>query len=371
MISTDYRTQKGRQSNIELLRIVAMLMIVFHHFAIHGDFSFLSSEFSLPRLWYNFIIMFGKVGVNIFVLISGYFLITNKSRTINTRKILKLWIQIYTYSIFFFLLYLIFGNRNFEIGTVVKVFFPIVGEEWWFASTYFVLFLLHPYINILLQNLDEKIYQKLLLLIFFLWSFLPTFTHFSMQSNALLWFVYLYSLGGYIRLYIDSIKRTKFYLFGSIVSIVITYSTSILLYLIGIKVKIFSKHILYFYSMQTIFILSISIFVFLLFLTMNIKQNLTINKIASATFGVYLIHDNGFVRSWLWLDIFRENHLQNSLLLIPYSIVVVFIVYIGCTLIELARIRWIEKISLNLLDIIVSRIIHVYNNFVDTFRRLI
>ena len=92
-----------RQSNFELLRIVAMVMIIFHHFAYHGGFVWDFSTITIEHLWYNLIIMGGKIGVNIFVLISGYFLILNKDKIVNLfRKMLKLWGQIFFYSLLFF-----------------------------------------------------------------------------------------------------------------------------------------------------------------------------------------------------------------------------------------------------------------------------
>lgn len=65
---------KIRNSSIELLRILAMIMIVSCHFATHGGFSFDVKIVSIPRLWWSFIEMGGNLGVDIFVLISGYML---------------------------------------------------------------------------------------------------------------------------------------------------------------------------------------------------------------------------------------------------------------------------------------------------------
>ena len=65
--------EKVRKSNFELLRIIAMIMIVFHHFAIFSESKFDINLITLNRLWNQFIRMGGKIGVNIFVLISGYF----------------------------------------------------------------------------------------------------------------------------------------------------------------------------------------------------------------------------------------------------------------------------------------------------------
>ena len=53
--------QADRQSNIEILRIISMIMIVFQHFAYHSNFDWQSTGVTLPRLWYNFIAMGGRL----------------------------------------------------------------------------------------------------------------------------------------------------------------------------------------------------------------------------------------------------------------------------------------------------------------------
>ena len=80
-----------RQSNIELLRIITMIMIVAHHFSVHGNFDFPINTVTINRLWIQFIQIGGKIGVDVFVLISGYFLITADSLKIN--KAIKMWIR--------------------------------------------------------------------------------------------------------------------------------------------------------------------------------------------------------------------------------------------------------------------------------------
>ena len=60
-----------RQSNIELLRILAMILIIAHHFALFGAFGFSETAVSINKLWIQFIQIGGKIGVNIFILISG------------------------------------------------------------------------------------------------------------------------------------------------------------------------------------------------------------------------------------------------------------------------------------------------------------
>lgn len=72
MQKTGEITQSERNSSIELLRIIVMLMIVGCHFATHGGFSFDKQAITIPRLWWNVIEMGGNFGADVFVLISGY-----------------------------------------------------------------------------------------------------------------------------------------------------------------------------------------------------------------------------------------------------------------------------------------------------------
>lgn len=109
-----------------------MLFIIAHHFSVHGEF-FFSSGFNINYLWIDFIQIGGKIGVNIFVLISGYFLINSQKVQLN--KVLKLWIQIFTYSIIFFIIFSLTNKINFSLGNIIEYIFPITFSQWWFAST--------------------------------------------------------------------------------------------------------------------------------------------------------------------------------------------------------------------------------------------
>ena len=148
-----------RNSAIELLRIIAMILIVAHHFSLHGDFGFSAETVSFNRVWIQFMQFGGKIGVNIFVLISGYFLIT--AEKLKTQKVLKFILQVLTYSVLIFGCFAIFGSESLGIKSVIKSLFPLVHSIWWFASAYFVLYLLSPYLNRLLNSLDKKTYLRL------------------------------------------------------------------------------------------------------------------------------------------------------------------------------------------------------------------
>lgn len=335
---------KVRNSSIELLRIIAMIMIVFHHFVYHGEFEWESSSIPITRLWNNFIFMGGKIGVNVFVIISGYYLINNDGKIFDIGRIAKFVGQVFFYSIAIYVIFGMIGISDIGVLSFIKSCFPITFSQWWFASTYFVLYLLHPFLNKLLCSLDKSLYQRLLVVLVVCWSIIPTFTTSLYQSNSLLWFVTLYSISGYIRLYGLNHKFTgKHYFVFFLICSFLTYASSVVFTTLGNKWKFFESNSTYLYGQEKITTLLISLCLFMMFVNLKLNYHRWINKVASATFGVYLIHDNKIIRQCLWVDLFKNAQYQDSLFLIPYSIIVVIAVYIACSAIDLLRQYIIEK----------------------------
>lgn len=91
-----------RNSNFELLRILAMIMIVAHHFAVHSALDVSTMSYA-NNLWISFLRNGGKLGVNIFIMISGYFLISSKKY--KSSNILKLYLKMLIYGLILFLVY--------------------------------------------------------------------------------------------------------------------------------------------------------------------------------------------------------------------------------------------------------------------------
>lgn len=334
----------NRNTSIELLRIISMIMIMFHHFAYHGNFEWNFNEVTLPHLWYDFILMGGKVGVDIFVLISGYFLIENTEKLFQPKKLLKFWGQVVFYSIMTYLLSVMLRLNAFEIKQLIKVCLPITYPGWWFASTYFMLYLIHPFLNKLLHGLSKTEYQYLILMIVLCWSIIPTATTQLFESNSLLWFVTLYGIAGYVNLYGGNQKlQSKHYFSLYFMVLIITYTVSTTFLFLGTKKEEWSTHAIDFFEIERLPILLMAITLFMGFVTLKMNYHKWINMIASATFGVYLIHDSSYIRYYLWTNIFKINQYQDSTFLILYSILVVFILYVSCTMIDLIRKKLVEK----------------------------
>lgn len=146
----------------------------------------------------------------------------------------------------------------------------------------------------------------------------------------------------------------------------LNYMVVILFDLLGEKIPIFGVGATFFYDMQRLPVFLISVTLFIGFLGLPIKYNRLINAIASATFGVYLIHDDNLVRPFLWETLFKDVSYADSNLLIPYSIAVIVLVFVVCTLIELFRIYVIEKHYMKSVDDLADKIENRINKFFET-----
>ncbi len=321
-----------------------MAMIVFHHLAYHGDFDWQSSGITFPHLWYNLILMGGKVGVYVYVLISGYFLIDSDHSMISFKKVLKFWGQVFFYSIGLYLVLGACGISDFGMKSLIKALFPIIFSQWWFASAYFVLYIIHPFLNMALKNLDKRAYQLLVLTLIILWFVIPTFTTSYFESNRFIYFIVMYVIAGYARIHgFNSRFTSKHYIVFAMIVSLLTYASSIVFTLLGRRWAFFSAHSTYFYWEGKITVLLIAVSIFMAFAGLKLEYHKWINTIASATFGVYLIHENNIIRPLLWRGLFKNVWHQDGVDLILYSVLAVAAVYVVCTAIDLIRKYFIEK----------------------------
>ena len=330
-----------RQSNFELLRIVLMLLITANHFAGHTSFSF-EDHASLNYLFDLYMRFWGKGCVNAFVLISGYFLCNVKS--IKCSKVLKLWAQMLFYSVLLNIFSIIIGKNDFSITTTIFSLFPVVNQAWWFASNYFLLYLLCPFINLIIFNVSKRQFSSLIIILSFFFSLVPTILNIDHLSSNLLWFIYLYFIAAYIKKY-DLLRNVKTSLM-LFVSIVISLVSFFLEFILNnyITNGLIIDRLRDFYDMQHVLVLLFGITMFVAFKNLEIKHNKIINLISSATFGVYLIHENHSIRDWLWNDLIKGYQYQESKLFIMYSIIIIFLVFLICALIDLVRQNTVERL---------------------------
>lgn len=352
--------EKSRKSNIELLRIISMFLIVMHHFALHSKLYFSAEIITINQLWCEFIEMGGKIGVVIFVLISGYFLITSTS--VDILKTVKMILQVTFYSLGIYCIMCATSIEKWNYRDFVESLFPIIFEKYWFFSAYFVLYLLHPFINKALTNLDKEEYKKMLLLMFVMWSVIPSFFNNSFQANSLVLFCFIYAVGGYIKLYncLENIDNKKIFVGFSII-ILIKFLVVIAWDAFSLKyVNNWSRFA--FYDINNFMTLIISVLIFLYFRNIKLENSNFINMISATTFGIYLIHDNTILRNFIWVNIFKSYLYVKSDIFIIYSLLACIIVFLASLLVELLRINLLEKNYMKLIKKITKFFMKNINN---------
>jgi surface polysaccharide O-acyltransferase-like enzyme len=187
-----------------------------------------------------------------------------------------------------------------------------------------------------------------------------------------LWFITLYAIAGYIKLYgLNEKLTTKHYFVFWLICSVITYSSSVVIMLLAGKSESFPLYVTYFFEQEKITTLLTAVSLFMIFATLKLNYRKWINVIASATFGVYLIHDSNLLRPLIWLKLFKNAQYQDSALLIPYSIGAVIAVYVTCSLIDLLRLYIIEKPFMMLLKRCSQKKIKPFEKFIRMLKNFI
>ena len=340
-----------RQSNYELLRIISMVMIIAFHVSCHGKWDgggvFYPIDLTANTFFLQCFVPFGKIGVNLYVLISGYFLILSSKST--WPKLVKLWIQMLFYSITICVFFYFINGDAYSLETIVWALTPTVSLVWWFASTYLIMLALSPFINKALLSCEEKNHIALIIGLIILWSVIPTFTNKIALLNDLGWFITLYIIAAYFRLYPRHFQRSASHylviaLAAYIAIMAVTYYVDSTHYSSSFWTN---SSLLYHNHLQNnIMILIVSLSVFLAFSKINIGQNKTINAVASTTFGIYLVHDHDFVRWKIYSDVFDCFGHTYSELLIPYVLFIIATIFAVCMVIDFARQLLFDKFLL-------------------------
>jgi surface polysaccharide O-acyltransferase-like enzyme len=293
--------KKQRESNIELLRILSMLIIVIYHFLIHSIIP------NSPELNYitKPLITVLHIGVICFVLISGYW---------GIKFSLKSFTKIFFYCSFYSILIYIFGvllnPELFSIKNSIKSLIPI---QWWFIPVYLCLFLLTPIINTQLKtaNKSTKIFTIILLIIisFGFGQFVPSLSGGKNPIN----FILIYYLGNYLRTELNTdklnIKKIIFlYLGCNIILFSIIFLAEILFPAAN---KIINP---LFFPYNSIGLIINSILFFLIFTKLTFSSKL-VNWLASSSLAVYLIHENKYIGHYLHNYVnYLQNHIDNGIL---------------------------------------------------------
>ena len=329
---------KQRNSNIEILRIVAMIMIVAHHCSIHGigrsEILSLKNQIALDLLggW-------GKLGVVLFVLISGYYLC---EQIVNKDKIISICEQVWVYSFLLTAVSKIKLGGDISFSNILMSIFPVNYGMYWFATAYVVLLVLSPYVNKFFELLSKDDIKKLLSTLLIIWFVLPTIltgttlgvTTNSFAVNDVGLFITIYLIGALIRKGKVNILLSKGWVTAALftVACLSIVSMDCLGYYYNINILINRSS--YFTQINSLLTILIAVAFFSFCISRKSFNNQFVNRIASLMFGVYLFHDHPIFSSIWWHDILKLD--VNSISWIRITIALFVTIIIGA-LIESLR----------------------------------
>ncbi len=345
-VSPKQELGKVRESNLELYRIIVMLLIVAHHYVVNSGLTSASGPvYADPLSWRSVFLLelgaWGKTGINCFVLITGYFMCKSQ---ITAKKFAKLLFEVMFYRLVINGIFWITGYAQFSVTTLVKSLIPVRSVNTGFSSAYLVFFLFIPFLNILVQNMTRKQHALLLVLCAFLYIFLGTVPGFSVTMNYVSWFMVLYLIASFIRLYpCELFVNNKIWGWMTLASVAVSAISVIACLWLGTKLD---RQMAYKFvtDSNTFLAVCTGVCSFLYFKNLKLKYSRFINTVAASTFGVLLIHANGdAMLQWLWKDTLNNVGAYGKPWMPLHAIGSVLVIFAVCTAIDCLRIRFVEK----------------------------
>lgn len=286
-----------RSSNIELLRIVAMYMIIVHHGITHsgimGNCSVVNDQIA------GVLVIGGKLGVNVFVIISSYFLIDQKFRS---RGIFRIWSQSLLYGILIWTLCVIFKIGNTPITALFRACFPVVGELNWYVTTFIMFLILVPIMRCFVDNATKRALFGRVCILMVAFCFIPTIMLTDIFGNNLIWFCCIFFIVAYLKRYCTLFNRSGWKIVGIFSFFAIVLMDSALKVGGYFFPRLSSKTLFFANQVNNLFLVLLAFSLFYLFLSMDIGTSSIINSASACTFGIFLIHTVAPIKKdWLWI----------------------------------------------------------------------
>ena len=335
---------KNRSFNFEFLRIIAMLMVITLHYLGESGV-LLSYENTTPNsviAWFLEALCYGAV--NLYVLISGYFLVHTKFRV---DKMVKLWLQIFFYSAGIWVVFKLCGwiPQQADNGYYASLcFLPVTSNHYWFATSYMILYLLSPFMALLARKLSKKNLLCLIavLLFFFarIWElFLPRSYPMDDRGYGITWFLCLFFVAAYIRLHVvESKAKWRFLL----IYVLASACMGISYFAIGKVSQVTGRFEIYrdvFYEYNGPLVIVASVALFMFFRNWEVKQNrLTafLAGIGGLTFGVFLFHEHIFLNGY-WHSVWKVGEFFETPFFLLHVVGTVLIIFVAGIIIEKIR----------------------------------
>lgn len=312
-----------RLNNFEALRIVAMFMVIVLHYLYKGNILTSAAETFTASSYVAWLMeSFAIVAVNVYVLITGYFMCRSG---LKISRLLQIICQVLWYAMLIPVVMSALGlvqPGSFTIYDLLQFVFPIHMKHYWFVTSYVILMLFVPVLNLAVKYFSKQQLAAVTLLMT-VFETLPKsvfpvkFTLDEAGYNGL-WLICLYLIGAYIRTYgipfFGSLKKSLLCYVAGTGAI---FASLLVMRVIYFKIDAFGESLDFGFNYNHILCLFSSVALFYVFLHWNIGDGYVSKvsgRLAPYTFGVYLLHEHILVR-YEWVKWLQVGPTDNILLL--------------------------------------------------------
>lgn len=322
-----------RSSNLELLRILCMLLIIGDHLTGQSgiaDYTTLPSSFAFCLIGCG-----SRIACSVFVLIGGWFLCEQPYKT---RRPLSLWLSLWLYTVPVTLLCKLAG-LDVSWGALRWAAFPASTRQLWFISDYLLLLLCVPLLNRLLRGLSRPAHRGLLAVLAVPLIVYPTlFGENGAVSDTAWMFLYEYLLIAYLRRWPDNRLAHLLQHHAAALGLGLPLLNTILRAVLETRGltdgKAFQYMAYYRTALGALPNLLAALALFYLFKGLDLGCVRWVNALAGTTLGVYILHQVPAFRGFLWNGMLQAEAHHGS---VGYTLLAILAVFLGCAAVDALR----------------------------------
>lgn len=337
----------SRMINMEVLRCLAMMMVVVLHYLGKGNLlpELSGTDMNVTGIAAWLLEAFCIVAVNVYMMISGYFLCTSSFKL---SRLLQLWLQVWTYSVLVGILAVAtdwIPAAEVDTHYFLTLLFPVTMDHYWFMTAYIFLYLLLPFIGACVRRMSKQQLQIALVLLLGVFCVIKTVLPVRLETDAkgydCLWYVCVFLTAAYIRRFgfrfLESKARAWGFYVAACLAVVAEAFVFRQVYLrtgsLGLILNIS-------YEYNHLFSFLAAVGLFCAFLQAKAEGRLAgmLAKAAPFTLGVYLLHENLGVR-YAWQNWFGAARVTSVGGLLVGTVTAVVCVFVCGILVEMVRSR--------------------------------
>lgn len=294
--------ERERNAGVDLLRILGIILIVATHVTPYNlldktcywfvDINKFTNNMQIYLV--RLLRFLGQTGNDIFIVSSAFFL--TGSKKCKYKKIIYLFSDVCVWCIFYdiFFKYFFDGDNNIQVNNV-----PL---NYWFVSAYICMYFLHPYFNILIDNLDKKGLLRLNIFNVSIWCILQLVLWGAFYLTELVSMIVIYFFVAYIKKYMQNLINDIVFnakVFG------VTFGCILCLnYLLPI-IGAINDVAFHWYSFRTPLLVVNAISLYCIFDKVKIKSRI-ISYLSSFSILIYIIHGNSLVIVHVYSPVFKK-----------------------------------------------------------------